>query len=201
MKINKLLIATHNPGKFEEMKHQLSSLNVQILSLNDLDIGNDPEETGKSFEENAILKVKYYYNIAKIPVLSDDGGLEVDALGGQPGVESRRWGGEKLSDQEMLDKMFEAMKDVPKDKRTAKFVDVVAIYDGQEIIAERGECPGTIATEVVCPVKPGIPWSSIFYPRPYDRVFSQLTPDEKSKVSHRGQAIEKVIKKLEYGQA
>ncbi|MBU1203166.1 non-canonical purine NTP pyrophosphatase [Patescibacteria group bacterium] len=199
MKINKLLIATHNSGKFEEIKKQLSSLNIELLSLNDLDINEDPEETGQTFEDNALLKVKYYYQLAKMPVLSDDGGLEVDALGGQPGVESRRWGGQRLSDQELIDKMFVAMKDIPTERRIAKFVDVVAVYDGQEIITERGECQGIIATELVCPIKPGVPWSSIFYPEGSDKVFTQLTPEEKSRLSHRGKALEKVIKKLKYG--
>ncbi|MCD4760329.1 non-canonical purine NTP pyrophosphatase, partial [bacterium] len=113
MKINKLLIATHNPGKFEEIKNRLSSLNVDIISLKDLNIKEDFEETGDTFKANAKGKAEFYYNLSKVPTLADDSGLVVDALNGEPGVKSRNWLGYRGTDKEILNHLMERMKDVP----------------------------------------------------------------------------------------
>src|SRR3989344_6885095 len=196
MRVDKLLIATHNPGKFAEISAKLSSLNIPLYSLKDLNISEDYEERGETFESNAVGKAKFYYQFAKIPTLADDSGLCVDALGGEPGVHSRRWDGNRGTDEEILQKLFDKLQDVPIEKRTATFVAVAALYDGQELIITKGENKGVFGLAVACPIKPGIPYSSAFYPQGYNRVASQLSIEEKNKISHRGRAIEKLIKKL-----
>lgn len=196
MKINKLLIATHNIGKFKEMRKRLLKLNIEVVSLNDLDIKEDFEETGKTYEDNATGKAKFYYNISQIPTLADDSGLSVDALGGAPGINSRSWPGYRGSDEELLKMLLDKMKDVPDKKRTAKFVSVIAVYDGEEVISARGEEPGMIAKEQVCDLEEGLPYSAVFYPRGKNKVFSQMTTDEKNAISHRGRALEEIIKKI-----
>ncbi|RJQ33934.1 non-canonical purine NTP pyrophosphatase [Candidatus Parcubacteria bacterium] len=197
MKINKLLVGTHNPGKLTEIKKQLSSLNIEIFSLTDLGIKEDYQETGATFEENAVGKAKFYHQLSGLPTLADDAGLEIDALGGEPGVMSRRWPGYEASDQELLDLLFTKLKGVPMEKRGAKFVAISALTDGQELIVSRGECLGRIGTELACEIKPGIPWSSVFYPTGYKQVFSQLSVEEKNKISHRGRSLNNLIKELE----
>lgn len=196
MKIDKLLIATHNAGKFAEISAKLKGLNVPLYSLDDLHITEDFEETGETFADNAIGKAKFYYELSKLPTLADDSGLCVDALGGMPGVHSRRWDGSKGTDEEILQKLFDKLKGVPLDKRTATFIAVAALYDGRELILARGENKGIFGLQAACPIKEGVPYSSAFYPDGHDRVSSQLSIEEKNKTSHRGRALEELIKKL-----
>lgn len=196
MKINKLLVATHNPGKFNEIKQQLVALGIEVVSLKDLGIDQDFEETGSTFEENARGKAQFYHGLSGVPTLADDSGLEVDALDGQPGVKSRRWPGYEASDQELYDMLIQKLDGLPLEQRTAKFVATSVITDGDEEVVARGENKGTIGFELACPIEPGLPWSSVFYPEGHDIVFSQLKVTEKNKISHRGKALDKVIKKL-----
>lgn len=197
MQINKILVGTHNPGKLTEIKKQLAPLNIEVLSLDDVGIKQDFDENGKTFEENALGKAKFYYQLSGIPTLADDAGLEIDILNGEPGVLSRRWPGHEASDQELLDLLFAKLDGVPMEKRTAKFVAISALFDGKESIVTKGESLGKIGFELACEIKPGIPWSSAFYPDGYDKVFSQLTIEEKNKISHRGRSLNKLIKELQ----
>lgn len=194
MKLNKLLIATHNIGKFSEIKKQLEPLGLELISLSDLRIEEDIEEKGDKFEDIVRDKAEFYYNLSKMPTLATDGGMEVDILDGEPGVKSRRWPGHRATDEELLQFLLDKLDGVPIDKRTARFVETIAIYDGKDMEIFRGECLGTIGLEPACELKPGLPWSSIFYPKGYDKVFSQLAPEEKNEVSHRGNAIKALIK-------
>lgn len=198
MKINKLLIATHNPGKFKESREKLQKdlTGVEIVSLGDLGITEDYEETGETFEENAISKAKFYYDLAKIPTIADDSGLAVDALGGEPGVHSRTWPGYSASDEELLEMLLDKMKDVPEEKRTASFVTVIAFYDGRDEFITRGEEFGKIAKKSMSKMDKGLPYSAVFLPRGLNKVFSQLTIEQKNSISHRGRAITKLIEKI-----
>jgi XTP/dITP diphosphohydrolase len=196
MKINKLLVATHNPGKFKEIKQQLTALGIKVVSLKDLGIEQDFEETGNTFEENARGKAQFYHGLSDMPTLADDSGLEVDALNGEPSVKSRRWPGYEASDQELYDMLIQKLDGVPMEQRTARFVATSVIIDGDEEVVARGENKGTVGLELACPIEPGLPWSSVFYPEGYDVVFSQLDVAEKNKISHRGKALDKVIKEL-----
>lgn len=196
LKINKLLIATHNPGKLEEMAKRLLKLGIEVVSLDDLNIGEDFEEIGTTYEDNAVGKAKFYYRLSHMPTLADDSGLSVDALDGAPGINSRSWPGYRGSDQELLGMLLDKMKDIPEAKRTAKFVSVIAVYDGKKLITARGEEPGRIAKKQVCKMDSGLPYSAVFYPRNSNKVFSQLSIDEKNAISHRGRALEEIINQL-----
>jgi len=196
MKITKLLIATHNQGKFREMRQRLLKLCIEVVSLDDLNITEDMEEIGNSYEEIALAKAKFYYQLSNIPTLADDSGLSVDALDGAPGINSRFWPGYRGSDEELLQMLLDKLKNVSKENRTAKFVSVMVLYDGQEELIARGEEPGMIAEKQVTYIEEGLPYSAVFYPRGYNKVFSQLTIDEKNAISHRGRALEEIIKKL-----
>lgn len=196
MKINKLLIATHNPGKFKEINVHLLPLKLELVSLSDLGITEDYVETAETYEENALGKAKFYYQLSGLPTLADDSGLSVDALGGEPGVHSRNWPGHRGTDEELLAMLLDKMKDVATEKRTANFVTVVAYWDGEKEIVTRGEEPGLIADKQVCPIEEGFPYSSIFYPHGYDKVFSELSISDKNKISHRGRALNQFINKI-----
>ena len=196
MKINKLLIATHNPGKFKEISKHLAVLNAELVSLSYLGISDDYQETGQTYEENALAKAKFYYHLAKIPSLADDSGLSVEALNGEPGVYSRTWPGYRASDEELLKMLLEKMKNIPAQKRRANFVTVVAYYDGKNEILSRGEILGLITDKQVCPIEAGFPYSSVFYPQGYDKVFSQLSIQDKNKISHRGKALNQFINRI-----
>jgi len=190
------LIATHNPGKFKILKDKLSSLGIEILSLNDLDIKDDFEEIGNSFEDIALGKARFYYNLSKIPTLADDSGLSVDALNGEPGTNSRTWLGYRASDEELLEMLLDRLRGVVDKERTATFVTVVALVNGNEELLGRGEVRGKIGHQAVCKIEPGLPYSTVFYPDGYDRVSAQLSPEEKNIISHRAKALDQIIKKL-----
>ena len=196
MKMTKLLIATHNPGKFKEISVHLLALKLELVSLNDLGIGDDYVETAETYEENALGKAKFYYQLSGLPTLADDSGLSVDALGGQPGVHSRNWPGYRGTDEELLTMLLDKMKDIAAEKRTANFVTVVAYWDGEKEIICRGEEPGLIADKQVCPIEEGFPYSSVFYPQGYNKVFSELSISDKNKISHRGRALNQFINKI-----
>lgn len=188
----KFIAATNNKNKIREFKEILSPLGIEILSMADLGLESDPEETGTTFEENAVIKARALLKTADMPVLADDSGLEVDALGGAPGVYSARYA--PGSDLDRIDKLLENMKN--KSDRTAHFTSCVAVCfpDGRTITAT-GICHGHIAE------KPfgtgGFGYDPIFYVDKFKRTYAELTPDEKNSVSHRGNALKLLKEKLE----
>lgn len=187
--MQKILVATHNTGKFKELMEVLSGLPFEFVSLKDLGITQDVEETGETFEANAILKAEFFGSLTKLPTIADDSGIHVDALDGELGVKTRRWGaGEKASDEEWLDYFLNRM--APEINRRAEFVTVVAFYHPEKDTQTfRGECVGQLLTEPQCELEPGIPLSSIFLPEGKDKVYSVMNKSEKNEISHRGKAI------------
>lgn len=194
MKLDKLLIATHNPGKFKETSIKLGSLNIKTFSLDDLNIKDDFEETGQTYEENAEGKARFYYRMSGIPTLADDSGLSVDALNGEPGVHSRNWAGYRGTDEELLQMLLIKLEGVPLAKRTARFVTVMALFDGDRLLMSRGEVSGIIAEKQIVSIQEGLPYSCVFYPEGNNKVFSQLSVAEKNKISQRGRALDSMIK-------
>lgn len=184
-----ILIATHNQGKFKELMEVLNDLPFTFVSLNDLNIEEDVEETGTTYEENAILKAAFFGEKANLPSIADDSGVHVDALEGELGVKTRRWGaGEKASDREWLDFFLRRMES--EENRRAEFISVVAFYrPGQETLTFRGECMGQILQEPPVALEHGIPLSAVFLPERKDKVFSAMNKDEKNAISHRGKAV------------
>ncbi len=196
MNYKKLLIATQNIGKFGEIKEVLDSLPLELyhLKLNDFsDVlhKDNFEEHGSTFEENAELKAMHYHELIGIPTIGEDSGIIVDALEGELGVKTRRWGaGANATDEEWIEHFMEVMKDVPANKRTARFVCAAAFKDGDgEVAMFRGQTEGVITLDLEVPLKPGIPLSSCFRPAGKNKVYAALSEKEKNQISHRGKAF------------
>jgi XTP/dITP diphosphohydrolase len=192
----KLLIATKNIGKFGEIEEVLHDLDLELYHLGSEDVGeslqNDYfEEHGETFEDNAELKAMHYHELIGLPSIGEDSGIIVDALEGQLGVKTRRWGaGEHASDEEWIEYFMKEMKNVPDKERTARFVCAAAFIDGGgEVVMFRGQTEGIITRELEAPLKPGIPLSSCFRPVGHDKVYAALSEKEKNTVSHRGKAF------------
>ncbi len=184
----KILIATENPGKFREIVEILKNLPFEFIFLGNLDIPKNLEETGKTHEENAILKAKHFHELTKLPTIGEDSGIYVDALKNELGISTRRWGkGAKASDEEWLTHFMEIMKD--QNNRKAAFVSVAAFTDGKEIGTFMGETKGEISYKIEAPIKTGVPLSSVFRPVGETKVYNALSESEKAKTSHRGKAF------------
>ena len=189
--VNKVLIATHNKGKFKELMEVLEDLPYKFVSLNDERIEDDVEENGDTYEENAIIKAEFFGRLTGLPTIADDSGIHVDALNRELGVKTRRWGaGEKADDKEWLD-FFLARMNNEKNRR-AEFISVVAFYQpDQETKVFRGDCIGNVLQEPQVKLEHGIPLSAVFLPEGKDKVFSALSKNEKNEISHRGKAVKK----------
>lgn len=195
--MKKLLIATHNAAKLEEIRKFLSDLPLELVSLNDVGITEDVEETGKTFEENATLKAKYYSQKSGLLALADDAGIEIDALNGEPGVVSKYWiGGVETSDQELIDHTFKRMTGVPVEKRGAHLRVVLALADGDKIIAAvEGVTRGVIPEKPSgSPIKKGFPFRQVLFIPEINKYYNQdeMTDEEELKYNHRRQALEKL---------
>jgi len=187
-----LLIATRNKGKFKELMEVLHELPFTFVSLDDVDIEGDVEETGTTYEENAILKAEFFGKQVSLPTIADDSGIVIEALKDELGVQTRRWGaGEKASDEEWLDFFLKRME--TENNRQAEFISVVAFYDPKngKTLTFRGECKGKILREPQVALEPGIPLSAVFLAEGKTEVVSAMSKDEKNAISHRGQAIKK----------
>lgn len=192
--MKQLLIATTNPGKFKEIAAILSELDVELLSLADLGIGLDFDETGKTFEENALGKARFYAGLSGLPTVADDSGIFVDALADELGLKTRRWGaGHEASDEEWLDFFMNRMSG--EQERGARFICVAALVAGDELVFEHEVC-GVITEALEAPIAAGIPLSSVFKVEGCDKVYSALEPAEKNRLSHRGNAFRKLLNHL-----
>lgn len=192
----KILIATKNPAKVRELTRYLQHETLELLSLADFPRAPNVEETGETFEENALLKAKTYFEWSKIPTLADDGGLEIDVLNGDPGVMSRRWSGREMSDQEMTDMVLDKLKGVPWEKRTTRFRIVLAFYDGAHTETATASTEGYITEEQRGPYEPGFPFRAIFRVSKLNKMFNELTPEEHEQVNHRRFACAKIREKI-----
>lgn len=196
------LIATSNLGKFNEIRNGLEGLPFKFLSLADFSPKlKQVDETGETHEENARQKAAAFFGQTGMMTLGEDSGLEVDALKGELGLHTRRWGaGADVSDEEWLRFFLNRMKDVPLAQRTARFV-CCAVFKpaSQEEHVFWGETRGTLTFEPQAPFLPGLPLSSVFKPEGFDRVYAALSTQEKNQISHRGLAVGKVRRFLEGG--
>lgn len=186
--IKKLVLATHNKGKIAEMSDILAPYVGKVLSANDIEF-SEPEETGKTFVENALLKARSACEETGLPALADDSGLCVNALNGQPGIYSARWAGEE-KDFEMAMGFLDAKLDGVED-RSAYFIAVLALVfpNGEEHIFE-GRCEGNL----IWPPSgdKGFGYDPMFVPEGKRLTFAEMEPDEKRKISHRAKALEKL---------
>jgi len=193
--MTKLLIATGNRGKFTEIMEVLHDLkNFEFISLFDLGIENDVEESGTTYEENSLLKARYFFEKTGFMTLAEDSGIEVEALKNELGVKTRRWGaGERASDADWLKFFLERMAD--EENKHAKFICVPTLIWGSksdEMVQFRGETWGAILDAPQTEIPYGIPISSVFLPDGAEKVYAALTLQEKNAISHRGKAMHEV---------
>ena len=193
-----IVYATTNPGKFAEVSKLFSGYNIDIKSALDFHVDIDVEETGSSLEENAIIKAESYLNAIDqdVIVLGDDTGLEIDALGGEPGIKVRRWKGYKMSDEEIISYTLERLKNVPQSDRQAQFRTVIAVAKkGSLTRTFSGILPGLIVVEPHEYREEGIPFQPLFYSTEYQKMlyeFRLLTKEDKilKKINtHRERAV------------
>lgn len=190
--MQKVLIATTNPGKTREYKQLLSDLPVSVVSLKDVGIDKDVDETGGTYEENAKLKATTYANLSGLPAISDDGGIEIDALGGKPGLHSRRWVGGEGKDEDIIRKMKEVAKELPDNNRRATFNIVVAFaLPNGEVWTSKGFVEGIIAREPQYNLLHGYPYRSFFYIPTIKKFYQELelTEEEAQQYNHRLRAV------------
>ena len=184
--MNKLLLATTNPGKLREITAILEGVPIELVTLNDLDPIAEPDETGATFAENARLKARYYSKAAGLVSVADDSGIEIDALDKAPGVHSARWHGTDYPAK------FRKIQQLFRERRvsgsTARFVCCVALADGDTILAET---TGTVEGEIVAEPRGsnGFGYDPIFYYPPFGCTLAELDQEKKAAVSHRGQAF------------
>lgn len=188
----RIIFATGNKGKLREIDDILKDLSIPIVSMKDAGITSEPDETGVTFEENAIIKAKHAADVLKEKdaiYMADDSGLEVDALGGEPGVYSARYMGEDTPYTVKNKNIIDRLDGVENDKRTARFVCVIAavLPDG-EVVTTRGTIEGKIGYEERG--TNGFGYDPIFYLPDMSVSTAELSPDEKNRISHRGKALE-----------
>ena len=191
MRIKTIVLASNNANKAEEIQMLLGD-QVEIIMQQDLNIEPTPE-TGKTFQENAYLKATTVYKKAKLPVIGDDSGLEVDCLNSQPGIHSARFAGEGASDKDNITRLLDQMTGVPLEQRTARFKCVIALIGLEELDKVNffhGEWNGFIAEQVTG--HNGFGYDSVFVDPGTQLTAAQLDQGLKNKLSHRGQAIESV---------
>jgi len=183
-----ICFASHNQDKVKEIK-KLFGAGVEVLSLNDLGIDEEIEESGSTFTENALIKAHYVYNKCHVPCFADDSGLEVDALNGAPGVHSARFAGEPVNSEKNIDKLLTELVD--QKNRKARFRTIVALIGRGEENCFEGIVEGTIIERRRG--TNGFGYDPIFLPKNFDRTFAEMDLKEKNLISHRAQAISKLI--------
>jgi XTP/dITP diphosphohydrolase len=193
--MNRLLIATTNPGKLGEIKEFLRDVSVTLVGLADVGITETPKETGISFQENAILKAKFYAEKSRLPTLADDGGLEIDALNGEPGVKSHRWihSDREDTDEELIQYTLDRMKDVVDANRGAQLRLVLAlVIPGGEVFTSEEKVRGIIPRTASKYRREGFPYRSLLFLPEINKYYNhdELTVTETETYNHRKKALE-----------
>ena len=205
----RLLISTHSAHKLRELRELLELSHGELVSLDDLGISDDPEETGSTFRTNAAIKARFGARTSGLPTLADDSGLEVDALDGGPGVRTRRYAGERATDAENNALLLATLGDLPPERRGARYVCVLALAlptegrgrgrrGGLTLASTRGTCRGRIAHAPRG--TGGFGYDPIFEPAsepPGGRTLGLWTPAEKHAISHRARAARRMAPRLE----
>lgn len=193
--MDKLVLASRNEHKIAELKNTLSNVNIELVSALDYPELEEVKEDKPTLEGNAIKKAQYVFAQTGLPALSDDTGLEVDALNGCPGVYSARYAGKDASYQDNVDKLLKELSDVPMERREAQFRTVAALVSDEGVYTFEGICRGRILEAERG--DQGFGYDPVFQPKAYNQTFAELDAKTKNEISHRGKSIRKVIAFLE----
>jgi len=186
--MNKIIIATRNRGKTEEIREILADLNIPISDLNDEGIGIDIDENGESYKENALIKAREIYRLTQRVVISDDSGLEVDALGGRPGIHSARYAEDS---KRRIEKLLSEMKGIPFERRRARFRCVACLFINENRYEFfEGTIEGYISEEQKG--ENGFGFDPVFFLKEYNRTMAEIPIEEKNRISHRARAFHKL---------
>lgn len=197
--VKRIIFATGNAGKMREIREILADFGGEILSMKEAGVSTDAEENGASYEENALIKARSVAEKAgDAVVLADDSGLEIDALGGEPGIYSARYLGEDTSYRVKNANLIERLAGVPEEKRTARFVCAIAavLPDGRELVT-KAAVEGRIGYEEKG--EGGFGYDPIFYVPEFGRTTAELSEEEKNQISHRGKALRLMKEELRKG--
>ena len=188
--MRKLVIATQNRDKFEEMKVALTGLDWDIVPAFEFPSAPEVEEDGQTLEENSMKKARALSVFTGLPTVADDTGLFVEALGGQPGVYAARFAGENCTYQDNVTKILKLMKGIPRDRRKASFRTVITFYQPNRTVQQvAGDVEGFITEEARG--QGGFGYDPVFLPAGFNKVFAEMSLEEKNRISHRGLAVQK----------
>ena len=195
----KLLLGTTNHAKIADYKKYLVHSNLNLMVLKDIGFLDEPLEIGDTFEENALLKARFYAERTEYPTLADDGGFEVDALEGKPGVESRRWVGPNGTDEDRIQKVFRLLEGIPERERTARLKLVLVVYFRAErdYISVERSIEGVVPKEPSKIRIPDFPYRSVLFLPQLNKYYGELTHEEHEKINHRRDACRELLLKLE----
>ncbi|MCI9596586.1 MAG: RdgB/HAM1 family non-canonical purine NTP pyrophosphatase [Firmicutes bacterium] len=195
--MSRIIAASKNKHKIKEIEAITSQFGMAVVPRDEAGVPDvEIQEDGETFEENSYKKAYGIMKLCGEITIADDSGLEVDCLDGAPGVYSARFAGEEGNDQANNDKLKDLVKDVPYEKRTGRFVSVITmVYPDGETLTARGEVEGHIVLEEKGPN--GFGYDPLFVPLGYDITFGEFDPEEKNKISHRGNALQALKKQLE----
>jgi len=193
--MERFIVASKNRGKIKEIQEILKDFPFEAFSMQDVGINTEIDECGTTFEESAMIKAREVHKETGGIVMADDSGLEVDYLNGAPGIHSSRFAGEGASDEDRNNKLLNLLQGVPFEKRKARFVCAIAVVlpDGEEFTV-RGICHGYIGFKPEG--KNGFGYDPLFFLPEYNMTTAQMEPKEKHKISHRGKALEMMVKEL-----
>lgn len=194
----KLLLGTTNPGKISDYSKYLQDARIELLTLEDLGlIVDEPLEIGETYQDNALLKARFYAERTEYPTLADDGGFEVEALDGQPGIESKRWVGPHGTDQDRIDKVMKLMQG--QNNRNARLILTVCVYlpAEREAIFVETAIEGIIPEQASSTVAPGFPYRSVLFLPQFNKYYIDLSAEEHEEINHRRQSCRELLLKLE----
>lgn len=192
----RLILGTSNPGKVRELRELLSGLSLDVMTVGDLGLGGEPEEIADNFAENALLKARYYHSLCGLPTISEDSGLEVDALGGEPGIRSKRYAGESAEDSDRIALLLKRLQDVPQQQRKARFRSAVAlVLDASRQYLFTGSVEGLIAEAPRG--ENGFGYDPLFLLPELGKTMAELSLRDKNRISHRGRAAAGLVQFLD----
>lgn len=190
--MQKVLIATTNPGKFDEITKYLSDLPVEFVSLKDVGITEEVEEDGKTYEENSQKKALFYSKLSGLPSISDDGGIEIAAFNNEPGINTKYWAGPAGRDEDLIEKMKKVVKELPDENRNAKFIAVLtfALPSG-EFWSKRSHVDLLVAKKPLLKILKGFPYRSFLIVPQLNKYYheDELSDEERKEYNHRYKAL------------